>query len=94
MLMWQKGIARNSLPHSVCHYWDVRPLAQGCHPLGLVANYLMDLGRVEWIWREACCKGHEVPISLGFFKIYSAAVPLVLCVVGLGFLRGGGVNTM
>ena len=64
LFMWWKPIARNSLPHSVYHYWDVRPPAQGCHPLVLIDNYLMDLGRAEWIWREVCCKDLEVPMKV------------------------------
>lgn len=45
---------------------DVRAPAQGCHPLGLIGNYLMDLGRVRWVKREVCCKHLEEPVR-GFF---------------------------
>lgn len=51
LFMWRKPVARSSFPHSVCHYRGVRP-----------DNYLMDLGRAEWIWREVCCEDLEVPV--------------------------------
>lgn len=35
-------------------YWNTRPPARGCCPVSLVDNYLMDLGRAKWIWREVC----------------------------------------
>lgn len=65
--MWQKPIARNSLPHSVYHYWGIRPPDQGCHALGLTDNYSMDLGRVERVGSEVSCKDHEVPMSRSVF---------------------------
>lgn len=77
--MWQKPIARNSWPysvHSVYHYWDVRLPAQGCHPLGLIGNYLMHLGRVQWIKREVCCKHLEEPMRVFFKQFVLLVFPL------------------
>lgn len=40
---------------------------QGCSPLGLIDSDLMELGMVEWVGREVCCKDLEVPMRVVFF---------------------------
>lgn len=83
--MWQKPIARNSWPysmHSVYYYWDIRAPAQGCHTLGLIGNYLVDTGRVQWVRREVWYKHLEVPMRGFLNNVFCWCFPCLNCWVG------------
>lgn len=51
LIMWQKLMTKNLLPHSVCHYWMTDLLLRAAILL-VWFNYLMDLRRVEWVGRK------------------------------------------
>lgn len=85
LFMWQKPVARRSFPHSVCHYWDIRP-AQGRCPLGVIIIWWIFRGQSGFGERSAvkilkyqwggftnilcCCSPCPVWYLVGFFRVF------------------------